>query len=108
MRTGRISPAPFAATVAGGGLVVLALFGLEGEAAAATPAIQPRAPVARSADPAAPRPSGPANPELDQSSSNVVARARMLECGHQWSNLKRAGTASGTWKDFSRGCLAQR
>ncbi len=39
---------------------------------------------------------------------SVAARARMNECGHQWNNMKHAGTAAGTWKDFSRGCLAQR
>jgi len=47
-----------------------------------------------------------ASPEIDSASRNVAARARMLECGHQWSSMKRAGTAAGTWKEFSRGCLA--
>lgn len=46
--------------------------------------------------------------EPDGSPRNAVARARMLECGHQWNSLKKNGTASGTWKDFSRSCLAQR
>ena len=79
-----------------GGLVLAALVGSVGVAFAA-PASTPHASTAgaQSADP-------------DVGSRNVVARARMLECGHQWSNMKRAGTASGTWKDFSRGCLAGR
>jgi hypothetical protein len=47
-----------------------------------------------------------ATSEIDPASRNVAARARMLECGHQWSSMKRAGTAAGTWKEFSRGCLA--
>ena len=56
----------------------------------------------------APQRSPPAQ-EVDAGSRNVAARARMLECGHQWSNMKRAGTAAGgTWKDFSRGCLGQK
>ncbi len=58
-------------------------------------------------DAAAPR--VPLAQEVDAGSRNVAARARMLECGHQWSNMKRAGTAAGgTWKDFSRGCLGQK
>lgn len=52
------------------------------------------------------RSSAPA--DADPLSRNVAARARMLECGHQWSTMKRAGTASGTWKDFSRVCLTQK
>lgn len=36
------------------------------------------------------------------------ARAQMLKCGQRWSALKRAGTASGTWKEFSRSCLIPR
>jgi hypothetical protein len=40
-------------------------------------------------------------------SRNAAARTRMLECGHQWSAMKRAGTATGTWKDFSKVCLAR-
>ena len=54
-------------------------------------------------------PKAPLAQEVDAGSRNVAARARMLECGHQWSNMKRAGTAAGgTWKDFSRGCLGQK
>ena len=86
--------------------------------AAPVRAAQPQAasPPARAAGPSAPpsRPESavqrsPASQEIDAGSRNVAARARMLECGHQWSNMKRAGTAAGgTWKDFSRGCLGQR
>jgi hypothetical protein len=43
----------------------------------------------------------------DTMTRNAAARTRMLECGHQWSAMKRAGTASGTWKDFSKVCLAR-
>ena len=40
--------------------------------------------------------------------SRNAARSRMRECGHQWSTMKKNGTASGmTWKDFSQGCLAK-
>ena len=46
--------------------------------------------------------------DADAGSRSVAARARMNECGHQWNNMKRAGTASGTWKEFSRNCLAQK
>ena len=53
-----------------------------------------------------PRPAAPQ--DVDAGSRSVAARARMNECGHQWNNMKHAGTASGTWKEFSRGCLAQR
>ena len=57
------------------------------------------------------RPAAVATPrgqDGDPISRSVAARARMLECGHQWSAMKKAGTATGTWKEFSRGCLAQR
>ena len=47
-------------------------------------------------------------PDADSGTRSVAARARMNECGHQWNNMKHAGTASGTWKEFSRGCLAQK
>lgn len=76
---------------------------LSASAASPTPAPPRPTPAKTTADPAAQRPV-----EADGSSRNVVARARMLECGHQWSSQKKNGTASGTWKDFSRGCLAQR
>lgn len=57
----------------------------------------------------APTPARPAaGQDGDAGSRSVAARARMNECGHQWNNMKRAGTASGTWKDFSRNCLAQK
>jgi hypothetical protein len=59
--------------------------------------------------PAAAAPNRPAAAsEADSGSRSVAARARMNECGHQWNNMKHAGTASGTWKEFSRGCLAQK
>ena len=44
----------------------------------------------------------------ENASRNAGARTRMLECGHQWSAMKKAGTASGTWKDFSRVCLVRK
>ena len=74
---------------------------------------QPAPPPLRTTGQSPSRPEGmvqtlPASQEVDAGSRNVAARARMLECGHQWSNMKRAGTAAGTWKDFSRGCLAQK
>jgi hypothetical protein len=63
----------------------------------------------RNAAPAAATLNRPASaPEADSGSRSVAARARMNECGHQWNNMKHAGTASGTWKEFSRGCLAQK
>lgn len=44
----------------------------------------------------------------DPTQSRNAARSRMRECGHQWSAMKRNGTANGmTWKDFSQGCLAK-
>ena len=44
----------------------------------------------------------------DAAQSRNAARSRMRECGHQWSTMKKNGTASGmTWKDFSQGCLAR-
>ena len=58
-----------------------------------------------SIDPASP----PPQTEPDPVSRSVAARARTNECGHQWNNMKRAGTATGTtWKEFFRGCQAQR
>ncbi len=104
MKTGRYFVRPRAWH---GGLVLAALAGAAGGAAAAQgPTLHPSA--AGVQDAAAQRSSGAQTVDPDVGSRNVVARARMLECGHQWSNMKRAGTASGTWKDFSRGCLAQR
>jgi hypothetical protein len=41
----------------------------------------------------------------DSLSRGSAARSRMLECGHQWSAMKKAGTATGTWKEFARVCL---
>jgi hypothetical protein len=38
-------------------------------------------------------------------SHGSAAHSRMLECGHQWSAMKKAGTATGTWKEFARICL---
>ena len=55
---------------------------------------------------AQPPKSAPPAPD-DLMTRNAAARTRMLECGHQWSSMKRAGTAAGTWKDFSKVCLAR-
>lgn len=42
-------------------------------------------------------------------SADAAARARMHECGHQWSSMKRAGTTGlMTWKEFSSTCLVVR
>lgn len=43
----------------------------------------------------------------DSMTRNAAARTRMLECGHQWSAKKKAGTAVGTWKDFFKVCIAR-
>ena len=74
-------------------------------ARAAPPAPAAGAPRGTAAAPS--RPAGTGQ-DGDAGSRSVAARARMNECGHQWNNMKRAGTASGTWKDFSRNCLAQK
>ncbi len=40
---------------------------------------------------------------------DAAARARMHECGHQWSSMKRTGTTGVmTWKEFSATCLVVR
>ncbi len=104
MTMGRHIVRPLAARVWHGGLALAALVG----SAAATPAPAPLPSTTGLQETAAQRTPGAQTPDPDAGSRNVVARARMLECGHQWSNMKRTGTASGTWKDFSRGCLAQR
>lgn len=107
MKTGRHIVRPLAGCVRHGGLALVALAGSAGwTAAAPAPSSHPSAAVPQ--ETAAQRSPAAQSTESDAGSRNVVARARMLECGHQWSNMKRAGTASGTWKDFSRGCLAQR
>lgn len=72
----------------------------------APPMVRSVAPGQRPAEAPVNRPA-PA-PDADAGSRSVAARARMNECGHQWNNMKHAGTASGTWKEFSRGCLAQK
>lgn len=59
-------------------------------------------------DGAANRPPSSPLPTPDAAQPAGVARARINECGHLWNSMKRAGTATGTWKDFSRGCYAQR
>lgn len=47
-------------------------------------------------------------PGSDLAQSRNAARSRMRECGHQWSAMKKNGSANGmTWKDFSQGCLAK-
>lgn len=94
--------------------VALALMVGQGRAASPGPASGPgtphgapvptRSPEAPAAAPRAPA----AGQDGDAGSRSVAARARMNECGHQWNNMKRAGTASGTWKEFSRNCLAQK
>lgn len=88
-------------------------------AAAAPPAAAPAAhaaPPAAPAPPPAARPAG-ANAGSDTGnasardagplvSQDAAARARMHECGHQWSSIKKAGNAGTmTWKEFSATCL---
>jgi len=53
-------------------------------------------------------PHAPSGPLDETATRSAAARARMLECGHQWSAMKKAGTASGTWRDFSKVCLARK
>ena len=103
---GRNVVRPLAARVRHGGFALAALAGSAGLTAAAP--VPSQHPSSAGAQDAASQRSPGVQSDPDAGSRNVVARARMLECGHQWSNMKRAGTASGTWKDFSRGCLAQR
>ncbi len=44
-----------------------------------------------------------AQPQISQ---DAAARARMHECAHQWSSIKKAGNAGvTTWKEFSATCL---
>lgn len=95
-------------------LVALALPFVSGRAQAAPPsspaASAPRGtatPAPRASEPSS-APRGASAPDPDVGSRNVAARARMSECGHQWNNMKRTGTATGTWKEFSRNCLAQK
>ena len=104
------------AVARGFGLAALCLLALPlvpGRAQAAPPSgaasSAPRgtaAPAQRAPDAAASRP--PSAGEADVGTRSVAARARMSECGHQWNNLKRTGAATGTWKEFSRSCLAQK
>lgn len=103
---------PRSAAKALGRAALMAALGLSGAtASAASPT--PARPVA-STPPSRPVPDAlpavsPPLPEQDPASRSVAARARTNECGHQWNNMKRAGTAAGTtWKEFSRGCQAQR
>ena len=92
------------------GAAVMVLTGVlatapDGEAANAT------APAARSAPPAPAGPSpttgsGNNNYAAPQVSQDAAARARMHECAHQWSAIKKAGNAGvTTWKEFSATCL---
>lgn len=97
MTKGRVT----AAVAVSSAIAVVLVSGLPASAASTSPS-SPHA-AARAPEPAPPRAAEP-----ESSSRNVVARARMLECGHQWNSQKKNGTASGTWKDFSRACLAQR
>lgn len=96
MTKGRVT-----AAIALSSAIAVLLSGSSASAASTSPS-QPR-PATRAPETAAPHPG-----EAESPSRNVVARARMLECGHQWNSQKKNGTASGTWKDFSRACLAQR
>lgn len=75
-----------------------------------TPPAAQRPPVAPQASRGndGPQPKAPVAAEQDSGTRSVATRARMSECAHQWSNLKRAGTASGIWRDFARTCLAQK
>jgi hypothetical protein len=72
---------------------------------AATPSTTP---------PAAARPADPSTTHAGSSapattSPDAAARARMHECGHQWSTIKKAGNAGTmTWKEFSATCLVSR
>lgn len=110
-------PVPRGAVAAGVGLaalVALALPLVSGRAQAAPPA-SPAPSAARGTVAPAPRAAEPSSvpraasaPDPDVGSRSVAARARMSECGHQWNNMKRTGTATGTWKEFSRSCLAQK
>ncbi len=51
-------------------------------------------------------PRAPAAPTGAVAPQDAAARARMHECGHQWSTIKKAGNAgSMTWKEFSSTCL---
>ena len=60
--------------------------------------------VAQATGDAATHPSG----TTDTGQTRNAARSRMRECGHQWSSMKKNGSAAGmTWKDFSQGCLAK-
>lgn len=53
-------------------------------------------------------PAGRDSTGSEAAQSRNAARSRMRECGHQWSAMKKNGSASGmTWKDFSQGCLAK-
>ncbi len=85
-------------------------FAQAAESAKAAPAALPAKAVAelsRAPDAAASR-STAAGASDENANRNAGARTRMLECGHQWSAMKKAGTASGTWKDFSRVCLVRK
>jgi hypothetical protein len=98
-----------AASACRGALAFIAVIGMDVGMAAAATATQPHPSASKAQEESGQQHAPGVQPaDPDPASRNVVARARMLECGHQWSNMKRAGTASGTWKDFSRGCLAQR
>ncbi len=109
MTFGRSFSVSFASVLRHGGLASLAWIAVGASSATAAPPSSPsHSPASRSPDDATQRAGSPQGVDSDSSARNVVARARMLECGHQWSTLKKNGTASGTWKEFSRGCLAQR
>lgn len=90
-------------------LLAASLVAMAGSGRAATAAAHGAAATSatRTPDATSPR-SSTTGQDADAGSRSVAARARMNECGHQWNNMKRAGTASGTWKEFSRNCLAQK
>ena len=108
-----VPPVSVARCVGLAALVALALPLASGRVQAAPPATPapsaPRgtvAPTPRAPEPTAPR--AASGPDADVGNRSVAARARMSECGHQWNNMKRTGAATGTWKEFSRSCLAQK
>ena len=108
-----VPPASVARGVGLAALFALALPFASGLAQAAPPATPaPSVPRGTAAPaPRAPEPTGPraaSGADADVGSRSVAARARMSECGHQWNNMKRTGAATGTWKEFSRSCLAQK
>jgi hypothetical protein len=75
--------------------------------ASATPAATRSVPGALAHTPPAAPAEGRSDPSAQpQVSQDAAARARMHECAHQWSSIKKAGNAGATtWKEFSATCL---